>query len=56
MAAKKPAAKKSKTATATKKKPTIKPDTLNGSIAVEDEISKLSYSVFFIFKFTEKYF
>ena len=39
-AAKKPAAKKSKTATTTKKKPTIKPDTLNGSIAVEDEISK----------------
>ena len=39
-AAKKPAAKKSKTATATKKKLTIKSDTLNGSIAVEDEISK----------------
>ncbi len=39
-AAKKPAAKKSKTATATKKKPTIKSDTSNGSIAVEDEISK----------------
>jgi DNA gyrase/topoisomerase IV subunit A len=39
-AAKKPAAKKPKTATATKKKPTIKSDIQNGSIAVEDEISK----------------